>query len=90
VPLPDVKLDGRSLLPIIKSAEAPTHHKAMHWQWQRFWAVRGGDWKLVGNDAKPSHLGKLSDTEPEKKNHLEDQPEVAKRLLELHNEWLKV
>jgi arylsulfatase A len=89
VPLPDVKLDGQSLLPIIKSADAPTHHKVMHWQWQWFWAVRDGDWKLMGRDGKPSHLGNLSDAEPEKKNHLEDQPEVAKRLLQLHNVWLK-
>ena len=52
VRLPDRKLDGKSLLPIIKSAQAPTHHEVMHWQWEGgevSWAVREGDWKLIYN-----------------------------------------
>ena len=89
VPLPEVKLDGRSLMPIIKSADASSHHKVMHWQWQWFWAVRDGDWKLMGRDGKASHLGNLSDAEPERMNYLNEKPEIAQRLLRLHNEWLK-
>ena len=50
--LPDCKLDGQSLMPIIKSADTPTHHRVMHWQWEEreiSWAVREGDWKLIYN-----------------------------------------
>ncbi|MCE9611611.1 MAG: sulfatase-like hydrolase/transferase [Chthoniobacter sp.] len=89
VPPPAVKLDGRSLVPIIRSADAPSHHQVMHWQWQWFWAVREGDWKLIGREGKATHLGNLADPEPEKKNHLSEQPELAQRLQAVHDAWLK-
>jgi arylsulfatase A-like enzyme len=89
VPLPEVKLDGQSVVPIIRSAKTATHHKLMHWQWEWSWAVREGDWKLMGRNKEASHLGNLSDTEPEKKNYIKEKPDIAKRLLDLHNEWLK-
>ena len=89
VPLPKVKLDGQSILPLIKSAEAPTHHQVLHWQWQWFWAVREGDWKLLGRAEKPSHLGNLGDPEPERKNYMNDRPDIVKRLQAMHDEWLK-
>ena len=89
VPLPEVKLDGQSVVPIIRSAKTATHHKLMHWQWEWSWAVREGDWKLMGRNKEASHLGNLSDTEPETKNYIKEKPDIAKRLLDLHNEWLK-
>ena len=89
VPLPVVKLDGQSIMPIIKSADAPSHHKVMHWQWQRSWAVREGNWKLLGRREKGTHLGNLGDAEPEKKNYLKEETEIAKRLQGLHDEWSK-
>ncbi len=61
----------------------------MHWQWQRFWAVRKGDWKLIGHENKTTFLGNLGDPEPEKKNHLGEQSELARRLQALHDTWLK-
>ena len=88
VPAPKVKLDGKSLVPLLKSASAPSPHKIMHWQWQRSWAVRDGDWKLIGKRDKPSHLGNLSDAEPEMKNYLTDQPAIVEHLLDLHNKWI--
>ncbi|MEM7396934.1 MAG: sulfatase-like hydrolase/transferase, partial [Verrucomicrobiota bacterium] len=48
LPQPGIELDGSSLLPILLDAEAPTHHKVMHWQFQNIWAVREGSWKLIG------------------------------------------
>ncbi|MHC4260394.1 MAG: sulfatase family protein [Planctomycetota bacterium] len=105
VPLPDCKLDGKSLMPIIESADARTHHKVMHWQWQRSWAVREGDWKLIYNgrdttDPWQGHpepnrsipkvfLGNLADEQPEFKNYAEDRPEIARRLTNLHKQWTK-
>ena len=89
VDLPTAKLDGHSLMPILKSASAPSPYKVMHWQWQWFWAVREGDWKLIGRDDKAQFLGNLSDPEPERKNYVKDKPDIVKRLQALHEEWLK-
>ena len=88
VRLPEAKFDGQSLLPIIHSAQAPSHHQVMHWQWQNKWAVREGDWKLVAV-GKNLFLGNLADEEPEATNHAEDQPEIVERLKSLHEQWAK-
>ncbi len=84
VDLPKVKLDGKSLVPIIKSESAKTYNQIMHWQWGDRWAVREGEWKLIGD-----FLGNLNNAQPERKNYIKEKPEIAKRLLALHNEWLK-
>ena len=88
IPLPEVKLDGRSLVPIIRSADAPSHNDVLHWQFEKRWAVREGNWKLISNhQGKPSILANLADEEPERRNHIDEQPDVAERLLELHHDW---
>lgn len=100
-----MKLDGHSLLPIIHSPEAPAHHKVLHWQWQKAWAVREGDWKLIVNgrdttdkwQGRPEpgrsipkiFLGNLADPEPELKNYTEEKLDLVKRLTKLHEEWSK-
>jgi hypothetical protein len=43
------------------------------------------EWKLRGK-----FLGNLNDPQPERKNYINAKPEIAKRLLTLHNEWQKV
>ena len=88
IPLPDVKLDGKSLLPILDSPQAPSHHDVMHWQWQKNWAVRRGDWKLIATGDK-LFLGNLAEKEPERTDHSEDQPELVAELKALHEAWLK-
>jgi arylsulfatase A-like enzyme len=84
---PEVKLDGSSLLPVIQSESAISPYTALHWQWGKRWAVREGNWKLVGHKDKGQFLGRLNDPEPEVKNHLKTNPEVVKHLLALHHEW---
>jgi arylsulfatase A-like enzyme len=84
---PPVTLDGSSLLPIIKSTNAKSHYNTLHWQWGDRWAVRQGDWKLIGQKGEARSLGNLSDLEPEKTNYLPDHPEIVARLLALHNQW---
>jgi len=83
-----VELDGASLLPIIRD-NAPTHHQALHWAWQDRWAVREGEWKLLGQGSEPNELVNLAENQPERTNHLQAQPEIADRLRQLHNEWIK-
>ena len=85
---PKETLDGQSLLPIIESADAPSYHEVMHWQWQQKWAVRRGDWKLIATGDE-LFLGNLADEQPEAKNHAEEQPEIVAELTQLHDEWLK-
>ncbi len=86
---PTVGLDGRSLLPVIKSGSAESPHRVLHWQWGNKWAVREGDWKLIGTGHKGSFLGNLADPEPEKQNYINERPTMVKRLRALHEEWLE-
>jgi arylsulfatase A-like enzyme len=89
LPLPDVKLDGKNLLPVIGSADTPSPHKVLYWQWEEGWAVREGDWKLIGNGEDAEFLGNLTDEQPEVKNYVQIKPQLAERLLALHDAWLK-
>jgi arylsulfatase A len=83
-PKPDVKLDGRSLQPIIDSADASTAHPVIYFQWQRNWAVREGDWKLYRKQ-----LYNLADEQPEKKNYAAEKPEIVKSLQARYDAWKK-
>ncbi len=89
IPTPDIKLDGRSLLPVIQSESSESPHGVLHWQWGNKWAVREGNWKLIGVVNNVQSLGNLSDPQPEKKNYLNEKPDMVKRLHVLHNEWLE-
>ena len=54
------------------------------------WAVREGDWKLIGNTQNPSvTLHNLADAKPEVTNHAKDRLGVVVRLRTLHDEWAK-
>lgn len=83
---PDVELDGQSLVPIIESGNAPSHNQVMHWQWNKNWAVREGDWKLVSTGDK-LFLGNLTDEEPEAVDHADEQPDLVEKLKVLHEKW---
>lgn len=84
---PKVTLDGHSVLPIIKDSTTPSLHKQLHWAWHLGWAVREGEWKLIGNRDKPNFLGNLNDENPEEKNHLKEKPEIVEKLFALHRKW---
>jgi arylsulfatase A-like enzyme len=94
---PDVHLDGRSLAPVIRSAAAPSPHGVLHWQTGNAWAVREGDWKLLG---QPQDTGvvppqKIKDLflvnlrqDPREQTNLADrEPDVVRRLQSLHDAW---
>ena len=88
-------LDGFSVLPLIKSAETESKYDGIiHFGWGTGWAVRDGDWKLIGRENKKSGkaqvtLHNLAEENPELKNHAADQPEVVARLRKMHEEWAK-
>ena len=84
------KLDGHNIVPIIKDKKEKSNHSRLHFAWGNQWAVREGEWKLIGN-VKNSNvsLHNLSDKEPEAINYAKDQPLLVKHLLSLHNAWAK-
>ena len=84
----DPKLDGHSLLPIIRTKKKESGYKGiLYFQWHTQWAVRKGEWKLIGRGTKPSFLGNLNDEQPERKNYAKEKPELVARLLEMHEKW---
>lgn len=102
---PQTRLDGRSLAAVIRDATAPSPHEnhALHWQVgagpNADWAVREGDWKLIGNtrdtsgnDGKPLRLeNQLFNirADPGEQTDLSGKhPEVAGRLKRLHTRHL--
>ncbi len=98
--LPDRRRDGHSLVPVLKSATAPTPHEVFHWQTGNQWAVRQGDWKLVGNPrdtANVAPLGKsdkrflvnLADDPGERKNLAAAHADRVRAMESLHREWAK-
>ncbi len=92
-------LDGSSLVPMIKSADAKTPHDTFHWASGRAqWVVRQGDWKLIGNPYDPTDkapipedqkyfLVNLSEDISEMNNLAEQHPEKVKQMEKLHQDW---
>jgi arylsulfatase A-like enzyme len=80
------RLDGKSLTPIIKSADTPTAHKTFHWKLGSKLAVRQGKWKMVVTGKKielydiPNDLG-------EAKNLAGKFPEVVTQLQQSNQEY---
>ncbi len=101
-------IDGKSLAKVIRSANAPTPHDELHWQVgnndRAQWAVRQGDWKLIGNVQDTSDkdrgfnltatdrklfLSNLAEDVGENKNHADEQPDVVRRLQGVRDKWVK-
>jgi arylsulfatase A-like enzyme len=101
---PDRRLDGRSIAKVIHSSDAESPHKQFHWQSgggkNPQWAVRDGDWKLIGNPRDTSNkapVGKgdarflvnFAEDVSEMKNLAAAHPGVVKRLEMLHEAWVQ-
>ena len=104
VKVPDVPLDGRSLVKVIADPDAPSPHdgRSLHWQSGKGknaeWAVREGDWKLIGKTRDTTvgqhiktvefFLANLTDDPGEKTNLASKHPEKAEHLRQLHENYL--
>jgi len=103
VSVPKRKLDGRSIMPVIKSSEAASPHESFYWHLgggrEPEWVVREGDWKLHGNPRDNSHKAPLGDDDKlflanlaedlsEMRNVAPQHPKVVERLLELRATYL--
>ncbi len=104
VPLLQNDIDGHSLVTVLRSAEAPSPHAVTHWQIgkgnQAQWAVREGDWKLIGNPKDTSDKGPLGKDDrlflsnpkqdpSEMINLAAKHPQELQRLQSLHQAWVK-
>ena len=96
--LPQRRIDGKSMLPILHSADAATQHPQFFWQLGNQWAVRDGNWKLIGNPRDTSNkapitpddklfLSNLGKDVSEMKNLASAQPEIVNRLTAMHQQW---
>jgi arylsulfatase A-like enzyme len=96
--LPATTLDGKSLVPVIRSAEAPSPHDNLHWQFESSWCVRAGQWKLLYDvlDTTESFPGKLipgsflvdlREDPWESTNVASSHPDVVARLKLLRARW---
>lgn len=104
VKLPDVQLDGRSLVEVLKDSNAESPHAThpLHWQvgtgQNAEWAVRDGAWKLIGRTTDSTDgrkaipiekfLVNLEIDPSEKTNLASEKPEVVERLQKLHADYL--
>lgn len=96
--LPKASLDGKSLVPVLRSAQAPSPHDVLHWQFETSWAVRAGDWKLLhdvldttrrapGERIAGPFLVNLRDDPGETTNLACAHPEIVAQLRSLRSKW---
>jgi arylsulfatase A-like enzyme len=99
IDITDMNIDGKSLVPVIQSNEAVSPHQTMYWQLGTQWAVRDGNWKLIGNPNDTSHKGVLTEADSlflvnlaedvtEMQNKASQHAEVVTRLKQLHRLWI--
>lgn len=87
--LPDAPaFDGHSLAGVIADPDQPSPHKVLHFAWAKEWAVRKGEWKLIGKLGESGgSLHRLSDPKPEVTDYSDSHPEIVESLSELHRRW---
>ena len=100
--LPSVKLDGRSIKPVIVD-NAPSPHETRYWELGKGskpqWVVRKGDWKLLGNANDRANIAPLTDADRklflvnlandigERKNLADANPDKVEELMEVRDAY---
>ena len=84
---------------MIQKPDASTPHQIFNWQTgKESWAVREGNWKLLGNPRDTSNKAEITEDDKlflvnlaqdvtEMKNLAKDHPGVVERLKQYHEEW---
>ncbi|EPR67657.1 Arylsulfatase [Cyclobacterium qasimii M12-11B] len=103
IPKGDHKIDGKSMVEIIRSPTAPSPHDTFFWQClggnDPQWAVREGDWKLihnpVGNHLSESektpdklYLYNISTDPGESENKVKQYPDLVQNLQNQYKVWI--
>lgn len=102
--IPMVKLDGKSLLPVMLSDDSTTPHEILYWSEglgeSNQWAVRKGPWKLIGNPRDTSDKDLLTDNDKlflsnlekdktEMVNFADQYPDIVKELTRLNQQLIE-
>ena len=101
--LPEDKIDGKSMVPILTGNSTENTHDIFYWQClgtkeNPQWAVRDGNWKLLHNpiEAKKEELNEkgyflvnILEDPSEKTNVAGAHPEIVKRLYKKYQKWIK-
>lgn len=100
---PSAKVDGKSLVEVIRGNARSLPHGMLHWETgtarNPSWAVREGPWKLLGNPLdnagaklaskeKDLFLANLEQDPDESMNLAPQFPELVERLRKAHEQWL--
>ncbi len=82
-------IEGVDLIPYIRGEETGSPHDALFWKMGDVWAVRQGDWKMIGRPLSQSYnLYNIAEYIREKDISAEH-PEKVKQMIELYNSWNK-
>jgi len=98
------EIDGQSLLPIIQSENAEAIWDEWHWDFNKYWSIRKGDWKLLYDPQDTSlkrkpdpnksediyYLVNLKDDIGERNNLAAQYPEKVKELKQLYEKRSRV
>ena len=103
VQLIETSIDGKSLAPLLQEKTDEGPHGILHWQVgngdRAQWAVRDGDWKLIGNVRDTSNpksagspasklfLSNLKADPGELTNYAKEHPEIVERLKAAHDSF---
>lgn len=86
---PAWKLDGVNLMPYVEGEETGWPHETLYWRFGKQWAVRHGDWKLVGGNGGDlnGELYNLAEDISESKNLAAANPDKFAELKKLYDAW---
>lgn len=93
-----LELDGKSLVPLIKNGTLESPHEVLHFDFEKQWAVRSGEWKLINNaiDVLPNDKNKILNglflsnlkEDPTESTNLKDKyPKKVEELLQLRKQY---
>ena len=78
-------VDGINLMPLVTGESAPPSRN-LYWRFNRSWAVRDSEWKLVNQGGKPQ-LFRIAADLSEKQDLSAEHPEVVSRLKSAYDAW---
>ena len=73
-------LDGVDLSPFLTGKNPGDPHHSLYWRFGQIWAIRQGDWKLLGLRDGPPRLYNLADDIGEKRDRARERPDLEQEL----------
>jgi arylsulfatase A-like enzyme len=84
----DRELDGRSLVPLLRGDTDTVERDALFWRHGTNWAIRSGEWKLVGFAGHDGPLlFDLASEDGESRDLAAEKPEMVAALGRRYREW---